>query len=138
MYFRPLKPTYFLQDLECKRLLKQFCGILEGVGHRDVGSHWSEEVLSNLIQCCSASSRSTMTDVCHLSSVLTWIRDWCVGQGKPVPGPFKRFLRAIARDYPIIGLLRYKSVLGSAADLTPLMTAMKANLTTDMESLSVL
>jgi len=120
-----------MQDAECKRLLKRFCGVLEGVGQRDIASQWSMEVLQQLITYCNEPSRSTMTDIIHLGSILHFIKSWCQDNGKPIPGPFKRLLCAISRDYPIIGLLRHGWVQESNG-ITPLMEAMEATLSADL------
>ena len=54
------------------------------------------------------------------------------------PGPFRRLLRSICRDYPLSGLLLSTAVAGAAETDTPLMQAMHANIQSDVAASQLL
>ena len=134
---RPLVQNYFMQDIPCKRALKEFCGVMEGQARRNSEMKWSAEALQHVIECCSEPERCQMSDVLALRSILIYIRDWCASNNASIPGPFCRLLLSISRDYPINALLRHKGIVGSD-DWCPLLAAMQANLTTDLSALPTL
>ena len=54
------------------------------------------------------------------------------------PGPFRRLLRSICRDYPLSGLLLSAAVAGAAETDTILTQAMQANIQSDVPASQIL